>query len=110
MMYEASAASAPTTSRPAVRLRALAANVHQSCGEEPVLLECGKTCARFQPVAGRVKPIRQSATHATTPMDQSHSGVTRWLRFDNAGSGLGLSDGGDLERQSYSPGSVPGPE
>jgi hypothetical protein len=50
MMYDASAASAATTSRPAVRLRALAANVHQSCGEEPVLLECGKTCARFQPV------------------------------------------------------------
>jgi hypothetical protein len=58
----------------------------------------------------QVKHIRQRPTQATTPMDQSHSGVTQWLRFDNAGSGLGSSDGGDHERQSYNPGSVPAPE
>ena len=46
---------------------------------------------------------------AAAQLDQCHSVVLQWLRFDNAGSGLGSSDGCGHERQSHSPGSVPGP-
>jgi hypothetical protein len=100
-------------------LRSLSQGLHRdrargslTCrGFRAVPLGSGLLCTQHgQETHRQVKHIRQSATHATTPMDQSHSGVTRWLRFDNAGSGLGLSDDGDHERQSYSPGNVPGPE
>ena len=43
-------------------------------------------------------------------IDRCHSGAPRWLRFDNADSGLGSSDGCGHERQTHSPDSVPGPE